>query len=63
MIARSEITNRIPNCRHLEKRKYPKKWTHQFFASSLDYGHIEKWNDPRKWTEEKGNESKKIDSN
>lgn len=50
MIARSEITNGIPNCGHFEKRRYPKKWTDWFFAYELDCGHVEKGGAPKMWT-------------
>lgn len=59
MIARSEITDRIPNRRHFAKRKYPKKWTHGSIVCQPDCGHMAKGNDPGKWTVKKGNESKK----
>ena len=39
MIARSEITDGIPNRRHFAKRKYPKKWTHKFIVCQSDCGH------------------------
>lgn len=62
MIARSEITNRIPNHGHFEKRECPKKWTHKFIVCLPDCRHIEKGNVPKKWTCEKGSESLKADN-
>lgn len=53
MIARSEITDGIPNRRHFAKRKYPKKWTHKFIVCQSDCGHKAEGNDPGKWTVEK----------
>jgi len=48
MIARPEITNGIPNYRHLIKGIDPKKWTYRLIACLPGCGHIEKGEIPEK---------------
>lgn len=62
MNARPEITDGIPNRRHFEKGRCPRKWTHRLIVCIPDCGHMEKGKAPKKWTQKKGSESPKMDS-